>query len=123
MNDTKIFVTQNQTMEQPFSMPVQVIEHWAGIKPDAPALKAPGADDLSYAGFSQHFKSVAAQLAELGYGADHRLALVLPHSILLATALLTISNCCTIMPVARHAPSLRPTVITMPVPICSDCVK
>jgi len=99
MSETKIFVKQNQSIEQPFSKPAQVIQHWADIKPEAPALKAPGADDISYGRLKKQFESVTEQLSSLGYGADHRLALVLPHSILLASALLTLSNNCTIMPV------------------------
>ena len=86
-------------MNKPFDTLSDAIKHWAQVKPTSPALKAPGAEDLSYAMLKQQLESSAEQLTELGYGADHRLALVLPQSILLASCLLTLGSTCAVFPV------------------------
>jgi len=86
-------------MTIPFSNLPDAISHWASVKPDSPALKAPGAEDLSYAMLKQQLDTAAEQLSTLGFGADHRLALVLPQSILMASCLLTISATCAVYPI------------------------
>ena len=86
-------------MSKPFDTLSAAIKHWAQVKPDAPALKAPGAEDLSYTMLNQQLNTAALQLCTLGYGADHRLALVLPQSILLASCLLTLGNTCAVYPI------------------------
>jgi len=79
--------------------PGQAIQHWAASSPNAIALKAPGAGDISFLHLSIQIQQAADQLTTLGYGADHRLALVLPQGILLATALLSLTACCPVLPV------------------------
>lgn len=86
-------------MNKTFDTLSSAIKHWAQVKPESPALKAPGADDLSYAMLNQQLDTAAEQLTTLGYGADHRLALVLPQSILLASCLLTLGSSCAVFPV------------------------
>jgi len=86
-------------MNKPFATLTDAIKQWAQVKPAAPALKAPGAEDLSYAMLNQQLDTAADQLAALGYSADHRLALVLPQSILLASCLLTLGSSCAVFPI------------------------
>jgi len=86
-------------MDIPFITVADAVRHWLKVKPDEPALKAPGAEDMSYSELVQQLEKTSAQLAALGYGADHRLALVLPQSILLASCLLTLSASCAVFPV------------------------
>ena len=86
-------------MNIPFITVADAMRHWSKVKPDAPALKAPGAEDMSYFELVQQLEKTSIQLAELGYGADHRLALVLPQSILLASALLSLTASCPVLPV------------------------
>ncbi len=89
-------------MNKPFSTLSDAINHWAQVKPDAPALRAPDVKDLSYASLKHQLESSTKQLAELGYGADHRLALVLPQGILLASCLLTLSASCAVFPINAY---------------------
>ena len=89
-------------MNKPFSTLSDAIMHWAQVKPDAPALRAPDVKDLSYASLKHQLDSSTKQLAELGYGADHRLALVLPQGILLASCLLTLSASCAVFPINAY---------------------
>ena len=82
-----------------FPTPTTAIKHWASAAPDTPALKAPGAEDISFSQLEKQLQLTSQQLSDLGYGAESRLALVLPQGILLASALLSLTATCPVLPV------------------------
>ena len=82
-----------------FPTPTTAIKHWASAAPDTPALKAPGAEDISFSQLEKQLQRTSQQLSDLGYGAESRLALVLPQGILLASALLSLTASCPVLPV------------------------
>ena len=86
-------------MTSSFPTPATAIHHWASVAPDVPALKAPGAEDISFNQLACQLQSAATQLSAMGYGAESRLALVLPQGILLASALLSLTAHCPVLPV------------------------
>ena len=86
-------------MNSSFPTPTTAINHWASAAPDAPALKAPGAEDISFSQLAKQLQLSSQQLSVLGYGAESRLALVLPQGILLASALLSLTASCPVLPV------------------------
>ncbi len=86
-------------MTQLFETPEQAIHYWAASTPDITCLMAPGAVDVSFNQLEKQLQRTSQQLADLGYGAESRLALVLPQGILLASALLSHTASCPVMPV------------------------
>jgi oxalate---CoA ligase len=70
----------------------ELLEHWAGTTPDAPALLAPGKQPLSYGRLYEQTRSVASQLRSIGIGADDRVAIVHGNGPELAVAFLAASS-------------------------------
>ncbi|MCO4865718.1 amino acid adenylation domain-containing protein [Cupriavidus sp. WGlv3] len=67
----------------------QRLAHWAGERPHAPALSAPGLQ-LSYAGLARAVDAVAQQLPALGLRPGQPVGLLLPRSGELVVALLAV---------------------------------
>jgi acyl-CoA synthetase (AMP-forming)/AMP-acid ligase II len=76
----------------------ELILNESQISPQAPAIRAPGKETLSYGELSQHLQSTALQLSRLGIKAGDRVAVVLPNGPEMATAFLAVSSVCACAP-------------------------
>ena len=84
-------------MPSPSSL-YELILNESQISPQAPAIRAPGKETLSYGELSRHLQSTALQLSRLGIKAGDRVAVVLPNGPEMATAFLAVSSVCACAP-------------------------
>ncbi|MGA2502655.1 MAG: AMP-binding protein [Anaerolineales bacterium] len=64
----------------------------------APAVRSPGKETLTYGEISRHLKSITQQLSRQGFRYGHRLAIVLTNGPETATVFLAISSVCARVP-------------------------
>ena len=70
----------------------------------APAIKSPGKETLTYGELARHLHSISLQLSRMGIRKGDRLALVLPNGPEMATAFLAISSVCACAPLNPSLP-------------------
>jgi acyl-CoA synthetase (AMP-forming)/AMP-acid ligase II len=80
------------------SEPSTIIELIAGGADAAPAIGAPGRNDLSYDGLRKHVACTVAALAARDIGRNDRVAIVLPNGPEMATAFIAVAACATTAP-------------------------
>ena len=66
--------------------------------PEAPAIRAPRKETMSYGELSRHIRSIALHLSRLGIQHGDRVAVVLPNGPEMATAFLAVSSVCACAP-------------------------
>lgn len=104
---------------QLFKTPNQAIQYWAASTPDAVVLQAPGAADISFIQLEKQLQRTSQQLTNLGYGAESRLALVMPQGIMLASALLSLTASCPVLPVNAAWSATEHTAIYKKAGVCA----
>jgi non-ribosomal peptide synthetase component E (peptide arylation enzyme) len=80
--------------------PAGLIAFHAARHPHAPAMLAPGRATMTFGALDQMIASTAGQLADLGIGRGHRVALVLPDGPEMAAALFAVTETATCAPIA-----------------------
>lgn len=76
-----------------------VIDHWARIAPDAPAIAARDRPDMSYHALAALTRGIACQLREAGFRRDSRLAVVHGGGAGMLTTVLGVAKCAIAVPV------------------------
>ena len=75
-----------------------IIQHWASLSPQSPAIDAPGRKSLDYSNLLRLITDVRKRLRQFGIASDDRIAMILGQQPSSATAFLGVAACSTAAP-------------------------